>query len=413
MYTHRYDAAGKLAKEALKSLPKTYNAWILMALWSQAETQKRTDHINKAIDTLYEAIRIGNSLEANIFQYAIVNSQAAALHFSGRRKEALAVCQKAISRSSDASDPRLGGLYAWLGRLHNEANQIDKAFANIQKGILLNEKSGVSLNLIFCRYYASQIYQAAGQKEKALEEIHYAQQLAGNASLSDENWLNAWEANLNLMQGNELQVEHWIRKEGPTLEQRPDYLNIESLIVHCRYLIHKGDLNHATKRLQTIEKYVRKRGYHRWLLTINLLQAIAWERKDKHQQALTFVKRALSIAAPEEYQRAFLDEDKLILKLVQELAVESPAFIMRLLRSASSQEKNNNKIPASILPDPLSEREIQVLELLTDGKKGPQIAKELFISYSTVRTHLKSIHRKLDVHSRQELLEKVRLLELI
>ena len=124
------------------------------------------------------------------------------------------------------------------------------------------------------------------------------------------------------------------------------------------------------------------------------------------------MKRALHIAAPEEYQRAFLDENASVLKLLPELSQESPAFVMRLLRSASSLGSDQKKIPASILPEPLSEREIEILRLLVEGKKGPQISEELFIGYSTVRTHIKSIHRKLDVHSRHELVEKARLLEL-
>lgn len=413
MYSHQYNNAMKQARQALKLLPKNRSAWNLMALWAQAETQKRVDHIGKSIDTLYEALRMGKSIGGKIFYYAVVNSLAAALHFNGRRSEALELCRKTIDQNPDADDPALGGIYAWMGRLNFEANQIDKAMEYIQTGIHLSEKFNATLNLIFAYYYASQIYQAIGQHEKAGDLIKHAELMAGNASLSDECWLNAWEANLNLMQDNHIQVEHWIRREGPKLDQRIDYLNMEMMIVYARYLIRKNDVNNAAKRLQNMEKAASKRGYYRWLLTIYILQAILWEKKKKKPQALECLKRALHIAAPEEYQRAFLDEDPLILRLVQELSSESPAFIMRLLRSATSQDKDKKQIPASILPEPLSEREMQVLELLASGKKGPQIADELFISYSTVRTHLKSIHRKLDVHTRQELLEKIRLLELV
>ena len=413
MYSQQYANASKEAKQALKLLPKNRSAWNLMALWAQAETQKRIDHIGKSVETLYEALRMGRSIGGKVFYYAAANSLAAALHFHGRRSEAFELCQKTITNSADPNDPALGGIYAWIGRLFMEANQLEQAQENIQIGVQLNEQPKANLNLIFAYYYASQIYQAAGRGEQALDSIQRAKRLAGNASLSDECWLNAWEANLNMLQGNHIQVEHWLRMEGPKLDQKPDYLNMEMLLVHARYLVQKGDLNNAARRLQNLEKFSSRRGYYRWLLTIYLLQSIVWEKKDKHAQALECIKRALHIAAPEEYQRAFLNEDPLVLKLVQEISAESPAFVMRLLRSASSLGKGNKKIPASILPDPLSEREMQVLKLLASGKKGPQIADELFIAYSTVRTHLKSIHRKLEVHTRQELLEKIRLLELI
>ncbi len=412
MYSRKYDAALREAKIALKLLPKNRSAWTLMALWAQAETQKRVDHIGKSIETLYEALRIGKSVGGKTFTYAIANSLAAALHFNGRRAEALELCQKTIARSPEADDPALGGIYAWSARLNFEANRLDLAREFIEKALNLNETGGVNLNLIFSYYYASQIYQASGESMRALQAIQQAQSLAGNATLSDESWLNAWEANLNLAQGNILQVEHWLRKENPALAQKPDYLNMEMLLVHTRYLARSGNTNEAAKRLREMEKLTSHRGYFRWLLTVYLLQGIIWEHSGKKAQALDCIKRAIHLAAPEEYQRAFLDEDPLVLKLLPELAQESPAFIMRLLRSASSSGSSEKKIPASILPEALSTRESEILRLLIKGRKGPQISEELFISYSTVRTHIKSIHRKLDVHNRHELVEKARLLEL-
>jgi LuxR family maltose regulon positive regulatory protein len=413
MYTHNYDAALRESREAQKLLPKNRSAWDLMALWSQAETQKRVDHIGKAIDTLYEALRIGKAVGGKIFTYTIVNSLAADLYFNGRRSEALDVCQKIVARSEDADDPALAGIYGWIGRLYFEANQLEEARKAIEKSLKLSEKAGADLSRLFCYYYASQIYQACGDSRRALETVQTAQSLADNATLSDKSWLNAWEANLNLQQNDMLQVEHWARSEGPTLTQRPDYLNMETFLVYARYLVKTGEMNEAAKHLREMEKQASRRGYYRWLITINLLQSIVWESGGKKSQALDCIKKAIHIAAPEEYQRAFLDENPAILKLVPELSQESPAFIMRLLRSASSLDRDGKKIPASILPDPLSERETEILRLLLKGEKGPQISEELFISYSTVRTHIKSIHRKLDVHSRQELIEKARLLELV
>ena len=119
------------------------------------------------------------------------------------------------------------GAYSW------RANQLEQAQENIQIGVQLNEQPKANLNLIFAYYYASQIYQAAGRGEQALDSIQRAKRLAGNASLSDECWLNAWEANLNMLQGNHIQVEHWLRMEGPKLDQKPDYLNMGNAARPC------------------------------------------------------------------------------------------------------------------------------------------------------------------------------------
>ena len=56
----------------------------------------------------------------------------------------------------------------------------------------------------------------------------------------------------------------------------------------------------------------------------------------------------------------------------------------------------------------LTKREIEVLQLLAEGRSLPYVQQKLFISEGTARTHIKHIYTKMDVHSKQELLDKVR-----
>lgn len=59
----------------------------------------------------------------------------------------------------------------------------------------------------------------------------------------------------------------------------------------------------------------------------------------------------------------------------------------------------------------LTQREIQVLGLFARGRSRSYIAEALFISENTVRGHIKSIYEKLDMHSKQELLDQIESLE--
>ena len=52
--------------------------------------------------------------------------------------------------------------------------------------------------------------------------------------------------------------------------------------------------------------------------------------------------------------------------------------------------------------EPLSERELEVLALLAAGKSDRQIARELFVAFSTVKIHIKNIYGKLDVRNRTQ-----------
>jgi LuxR family maltose regulon positive regulatory protein len=64
------------------------------------------------------------------------------------------------------------------------------------------------------------------------------------------------------------------------------------------------------------------------------------------------------------------------------------------------------------LVDPLSERELQVLRLLRTDLSGPDIARELFVSLNTMRTHTKNIYVKLGVNNRRAAVRRAQELDL-
>ncbi len=71
--------------------------------------------------------------------------------------------------------------------------------------------------------------------------------------------------------------------------------------------------------------------------------------------------------------------------------------------------------PALVQPliEPLSEREMEVLRLLATGISNPEIAQQLYIATSTVRSHLKSIYGKLNVHKRWDAVQRAEELGLL
>jgi DNA-binding NarL/FixJ family response regulator len=75
------------------------------------------------------------------------------------------------------------------------------------------------------------------------------------------------------------------------------------------------------------------------------------------------------------------------------LAPEAAARLMREVRAPAGPEA---------LTEPLTEREAEVLELIARGKANKQIARELFVAMSTVKTHVNNLYRKLNVSSRTQ-----------
>ncbi len=83
----------------------------------------------------------------------------------------------------------------------------------------------------------------------------------------------------------------------------------------------------------------------------------------------------------------------------------------RLSRPASAAEFTRNHAVIATLG--LTDREIEVLELLAKGNSNQQIAESLFVSTSTVKTHLVHVYQKLEASRRTQAVQKARELKII
>jgi len=84
----------------------------------------------------------------------------------------------------------------------------------------------------------------------------------------------------------------------------------------------------------------------------------------------------------------------------------APDYVSKLL--AAFETDNVQVVPpsATSLIEPLSERELEVLHLLKTELSGPEIADQLMIALSTMRTHTQSIYSKLGVSNRRAAVTK-------
>jgi LuxR family maltose regulon positive regulatory protein len=90
-----------------------------------------------------------------------------------------------------------------------------------------------------------------------------------------------------------------------------------------------------------------------------------------------------------------------------------PAPYLRKLLAALERDSARAASPSARLPERLSGREHEILQLVAAGKSNRRIATELFVSVGTVKTHINHLYRKLDVHSRTQALARARELNLL
>ena len=150
------------------------------------------------------------------------------------------------------------------------------------------------------------------------------------------------------------------------------------------------------------------------VIEILLLRALAVQETGDSEQALRAMTECLRLAAPEGYRRIFLDEGKPMLRLIAHWLAKTEngplgEYAAHLLSDfdgepnlVSAQQGKTavpgipDRRPGQQLVDPLSQRELEVLQLVAMGKTNQEIAQKLIISAGTVKAHTASIYRKLE-----------------
>jgi len=141
-------------------------------------------------------------------------------------------------------------------------------------------------------------------------------------------------------------------------------------------------------------------------LTIAMLQQLS----GGIDPAMETLQKALDAAKPSFLQRLFLDRGAPMRQLLEEASDRqiSQRQVRRLLMAFATEEKQltttdaKTKRYSNILPDPLTEREMQILTLIMKGLTNKEICDQLVISKNTVRTHIKNVYGKLGVRNRVE-----------
>ena len=135
-------------------------------------------------------------------------------------------------------------------------------------------------------------------------------------------------------------------------------------------------------------------------------------RRGRRREAL---KRALELAGPNSYRRPFLDCGSAVQLLLEQRirwGTSHRSFAGELLAAFRKRAPSVAVTRAELL-EPLSGREQSLLRYLPTMMSNAEIAGELVVTPNTVKTHLKSIYRKLAVSRRRDAVERARALELL
>ncbi len=156
------------------------------------------------------------------------------------------------------------------------------------------------------------------------------------------------------------------------------------------------------------------------MIEILILQTLALQADGDSAGAMIALTRALSLGEAGGFVRIFVDEGRPLGSLLQSAAARgiAPDYVRRLLTALSDSEAKMASSPEVCRPqskliEPLSPRELEVLQLVAQGLSNRQICDHLFLALSTVKGYTRTIYAKLAVHRRTEAVARARELGLL
>ncbi|MFZ1396830.1 MAG: LuxR C-terminal-related transcriptional regulator [Candidatus Promineifilaceae bacterium] len=155
-------------------------------------------------------------------------------------------------------------------------------------------------------------------------------------------------------------------------------------------------------------------------LPVLLQQALAVAEVGQGETAVTHLQEALTLAQPGGLIRPFVDEGPALARLLYEALSRGiyPAYVNQLLAAftatdAPSTPASQTSAADAELLDPLSDRELEVLQLIAEGLTNQEVANRLYLSLHTVKVHARNIFSKLGVKNRTQAVAKGRALGLL
>ncbi len=238
--------------------------------------------------------------------------------------------------------------------------------------------------------------------------------------------IDALKARVWLRHGRLGEALAWAPERGLSAQERLSYLREYEHITLARVLIaqHKSDpqagaipgaIDWLQRLLQAAEAGQRMGS----VIEILVTQARAIQAHGDVTQALVPMERALSMAEPEGYVRNFVDECAPMAKLLSESAERGilPGKTGRLIAAFQAEPQTGKGKPdlpnAQRLIEPLSLRELEVLELMAQGHSNREIGERLFLAVTTVKGYNQKLFDKLQVQRRTEAIARARALGLL
>jgi LuxR family maltose regulon positive regulatory protein len=434
-YHNDFETAGEFAERALRLVPENLppqdnaqlHAVIFLALGAAYDG---SGDFEKAVDAYTEAIR-WSRIGTNAAGIAgMTYWLSGVLRLLGRLRAADEACRKALSYIQELGKVRLpvtGILHLTMGEMLLERNDLEAAEAHLSQAIELGKWSGRFDTVKNAAPALARLRQArhdSSGAHTAVWEAELAQGVPQSPLVRAD--LLALKARVLVQQGSLTEAAQCIEDAIHLAGQDRGQIGEKISLAAARVMVAHGKPEEAIVELTRSLTAAESSGRLGVAIEMRILRSLVFMRQGNIQEAEADLERALALAEPEGYIRIFIDEGQpMQMLLTQWLAHASVGplqkYAIHLLTQFEAevhiipvipavQEKSS---PAATLVDPLSQRELEVLHLISLGKTNQEIARQLIVAPGTVKAHTASIYRKLEVANRTESVARARQLGIL
>jgi LuxR family maltose regulon positive regulatory protein len=308
--------------------------------------------------------------------------------------------QYVLKLYGDQPQPNAGDVHLGLARIYYEWNDLEAAEHHGQQSLQLTRQyDRVIDRFILSEIFLARLKLARGDVTGAAAMLTQADQTARQLGFVHRMPEIAAVQVLVLLRQDKLAAAAHLTEQY-TLP-----------ISQARVLLARRDPSAALAVLEPLRQQMETKGWQDERLKVMVLQAVALHVHGTKDKAMHVLSEALEMAEPGGFICLFVDEGMPMAQLLSEAAAHGimPDYTGKLLAAFNAEEQtsaNTSSLPpvppAQPLLDPLSQRELEVLQLIAQGLSNREISERLFLALATVKGHNQKIFGKLDVKRRTE-----------